>query len=67
MKMFRPKKKWVPKSPPLVFDIGVALTKRERVSALVVDACEARRTYHIDASLSRKFGGRTTIVWRLRE
>jgi len=37
-----------------------ALTKYERISALVVDAFQAQRTYLFDASLSRKHGGRTT-------
>ena len=33
-----PKRKWVPKSPSFVFDVGAGLTKRERDGALMVDA-----------------------------
>ena len=37
-----------------------ALTKRERIGVLVMDACGVRWTYLFDASLSKKHGGRTT-------
>ena len=33
-----PKRKWVPKSPPFVFDVGAGSHRRERFGALVVDA-----------------------------
>jgi len=33
-----PKRIWVPKFPPLVFDVGVGSLKCERIGALVVDA-----------------------------
>ena len=37
-----PKKKWVPKSPPFVFDIGEGSHKRERFGALMVGALELK-------------------------
>ena len=39
-----------------------ALTKRERVGALVVDA-HGHDGHTFDAPLSRRFGGTTTMFW----
>ena len=39
-----PKKIWIPRSTPIVFDIGMALTRHEMISALVVDAIGTRWT-----------------------
>ena len=39
------KKKWVPKSLPLVFNVGVGSQKCERIDVLMVNACGARWTY----------------------
>ena len=63
----RPKRYEYQNSHHFLFDVSVALTKCERVGILMVDAYEARWIYLINASLSRMFGGRTTMVWRLRE
>ena len=61
-----PNKVWVPKATPILFDVGVG-------SHMTLEAwylgggCMSMMDTIIDASLSRKFGGRTTIFWRLRE
>ena len=41
-----------------------ALTRRERFGALMVDA-HGLDGHTFDAPLSRKFGGKTTLFWRL--
>ena len=51
-------------NPHLVFLMQVrALTRRERVGALMVDA-HGLDGHICDASLSRSFGGTTTMFWR---
>ena len=55
-----PKKIWVPKSASLVFDIGVGSHKTWEDWCLGGGCIRAWWTYPFNASLSRKYGGRTT-------
>ena len=63
-----PKKVWIPRFTPIVFDVSVgALTRRESIGALMVDAIRTKRSYLWLHHFQRKFGGRTTMVWRHKD
>ena len=61
-----PKRKWVPKSPLLVFDVGAGTHMTWEVWCLDGGCVSSSKIIIMNASPWRKFSGRTTMVWRLR-
>ena len=55
-----PKKKWVPKSPPFVFDVGEGFHKTWEIWYLSGGCIWTRRTY-IWCTAIKEFGGTTTM------
>ena len=58
---------WVPKTTPILFDVGVGSHSMWGYWCLEVDAFRAKRWQFWMHHFQGEFGGRTTLVWRHRD